>query len=61
MFEVELTCGEAPCVVTITLVDELAEVEHLLCDECGNCLHLLSVSEAELVELPERQSLALAA
>jgi len=61
MFEVELTCGEAPCEVTIAIVGELAEVEALLCDECGYCLHLLSVSQVECVELPARAPLLLAA
>ncbi len=61
MFEVELTCGEEPCEVTVTVVSELTELDALVCDECGYCLHVLSISLAEYVELPERTPLLLAA
>lgn len=61
VFEVELTCGEAPCETTITVVVELSELEALVCDECGYCLHVLSISQAEYTELPPPVPLALAA
>ena len=61
MYEVELTCGEVPCEITIVVVSALAELEALVCDECGYCLHVLSISGAEHAELPERAPLLLAA
>jgi len=61
MFEVELTCGEEPCEPTVTVVEKLAELEILVCDECGHCLHVLSISLAEYVDLPARTPLLLAA
>ena len=61
VFEVELTCGEAPCEVTIAVVGELAELEALVCDECSYCLHVLSISQVEYVGLPVRTPLLLAA
>lgn len=61
MFEVELTCGEKPCEPTVTVVEELAELEILVCDECRYCLHVLSISLTEYVDLPARTPLLLAA
>ena len=61
MFLIELTCGEEPCEVTIAVVSELAELEALVCDECGYCLHLLSISAVEYVEIELRPALLLAA
>ena len=50
MFLIELTCGEEPCEITTEVVSDLEVVETLVCDECGHCLHVLSISEAEIVE-----------
>ena len=61
MLLVELTCGEAPCEVTVVVVEELSELDLLVCDECGHCVHLLSVSEAEIVEARMPVALPLAA
>ena len=61
MYLVELTCGEEPCELTVVVVSELDEIEALVCDECGYCLHLLSVSAVEYTDVVQRPALLLAA
>jgi len=53
MYLVELLCGDERCEMTIETVDELEELEVLVC-ECGCCLQAVSISEVELAELPAR-------
>ena len=50
MFLVELVCSEESCELTIESVGELRELEALVC-ECGCCLQVVSISEAEAVEV----------
>ena len=61
MFEIELTCGEEPCDVTIVVVRWLAELDMLVCDECGHCLHVQSISDVEYAEVAPPPALLLAA
>ena len=61
MYEVELTCGEEPCEVTLVVVSDLAELEMLVCDECDYCLHVLSISVVEWAEVAPPPALLLAA
>ena len=61
MYEIELTCGEEPCEVTIVVLSDLAELEMLVCDECGYCLHVLSISAVEWAEVAAPPALLLAA
>jgi len=61
MYEIELTCGEEPCEVTIVVISHLAELEMLVCDECGYCLHVLSISAVEWAEVAAPPALLLAA
>ena len=49
MFSVELICSDVTCEFTLASVGELRELEALVCD-CGCCLQIVSISEAELVE-----------
>ena len=50
MFLVELVCSEESCDFTVETVGELLELEALVCD-CGCCLQIVSISEAEAAEL----------
>ncbi len=62
MFLIEATCGEEPCEVALIVVGTLEELDVLACDECGHCLHVLSISAAEYVGLaPPPTPLLLAA
>ncbi len=51
MIHVELVCSDESCDLTLEAVGEWAELEALVCD-CGCCLQIVTVSEAELVGLP---------
>ncbi len=61
MFWVELSCGEEPCEITIAVVGDLDELEVLVCEGCGYCLHVLAIAEAEWVDGPAPAPLLLAA
>ena len=50
MFLAELVCSEESCEFTIEAVGEFLELEALLCD-CGCCLQIVTISEAEAIEL----------
>ena len=53
MFLVELVCGDDRCEMTLETVDELDELEVLVC-ECGCCLQVVSISEVQFAELSRR-------
>ncbi len=50
MFLVEMVCSEQSCEFTLETVDELLELEALVCD-CGCCLQIVSISDVEAVEV----------
>ena len=51
MFFAELICSDEACAVIVEAVDDLAALEMLICDDCGCWLHVVSLSEATVVEL----------
>ncbi len=61
MFIAELICSDDACELTVEVPGNLVELELLVCDDCGCCLQVVSVSAAEAVELIERGELARAA
>jgi len=50
MFLVEMVCSAQSCEFTLETVDELWELEALVCD-CGCCLQIVSISEVEAAQL----------
>ena len=61
MFLAELICSDDDCEVALEAVGDLAGLELLICDGCGCCLQVVSVSAHESVGLPVRIELARAA
>lgn len=63
VFFAELICSDEACAVIVEQVDDLAALEMLVCDDCGCWLHVVSLSEATVVEARVRMPppLALAA
>jgi Pyruvate/2-oxoacid:ferredoxin oxidoreductase delta subunit len=45
----ELVCSDDACDLTVEVVAEEHELDVLVCDGCGCCLQVVSLSEVELV------------
>ena len=45
MLLAELICSDEACAVTVEAVGDPATLELLVCDTCGCCLQLVSVSD----------------
>ena len=50
MFFAELICSDVECAVLVEQVDDLVALEMMVCDDCGCWLHVVSLSEATVVE-----------
>ena len=61
MFIAELICSDDSCELEVETVGDLLELEALVCDGCGCCLQIVSISGVELVEPVRPFELALAA
>ena len=61
VFLAELICSDDECELVFEAVGALGDLELLVCDDCGCCLQIVSVSEHETAELRVRLDLALAA
>ena len=62
MFAAELLCSDEACAVVVEAVGELAELELLVCEDCGCTLQIASVWEThELRVRPPVEELPLAA
>jgi len=48
MFYVEMVCSDESCDFTLETEGELVALEALVC-ECGCCIQVVSISEAEFV------------
>jgi len=58
MFLAELICSDDHCELVVEAFDELVELNLLVCDDCGCCLQVVSLSGGEPVELQARVELA---
>ncbi len=61
MFGAELICSDEACALVVEAVGELAELELLVCDECGCTLQVTSVYQVTEVRLRPPVELPLAA
>jgi hypothetical protein len=61
VFLAELICSDDGCELVLDAVGSLEELELLLCDDCGCCLQIVSVSAHEAAGLVARVELSLAA
>ncbi len=61
MFLAELICSDDECGLILQALGSLEDLELLVCEDCGCCQQIVSVSEHETVELRVRPQLALAA
>ena len=61
MFLAELICSDDECDLTLETVADLAELELLVCDDCGCCLQLVAVSAWEAAAIEARLALPRAA
>ncbi len=46
----ELICSDEECAVIVEAVDDVRALEMLVCEDCGCWLHVVSLSEATVVE-----------
>jgi hypothetical protein len=57
----ELICSDDECEVVLEAVGSLDDLELIVCDDCGCCLQIVSVSAHETAGPVARIELALAA
>ena len=57
MFMAELICSDEHCELVVEAFGELAELDLLVCDDCGCCLQVVSLSAVKPVELHARVEL----
>jgi len=50
VFFAELICSDEECAVIVDDVGDLVALEMLVCDDCGCWLHVVSLSEATVVQ-----------
>ncbi len=61
VFIAELICSDDACELTLEVPGGLAELELLVCDGCGCCLQVVSLSAFEAAELQPLRELTRAA
>ena len=61
MFLAELICSDGVCELTVEAIGEPHELDMLLCEACGCCLQVVSLSGQEAVALRPRFELVRAA
>ena len=57
MLIAELICSDEHCELVLEASGELAELDLLVCNDCGCCLQVVSLSAVEPVELHARVEL----
>ena len=57
----ELICSDDECEVVLEATGSLEDLDLLVCEECGCCLQIVSISAHEAAESIVRVELALAA